>query len=606
MNGKAGIVALIAVFIGLGGGAAALSRVRAQQTPAGIQLEHAPDDAETGHGTADPHEQEHEEPGHHEGDQDDHDEHGHEDAHDDGHDDDHAEHGAHDDHGEESAVQLSFDERNRFGIKVATAGSGQLATRIRLPGEIVLNADRVAHIVPRAPGIVGEVLKNVGDTVRTGEVMAWLESAELGEAKVDYLAKWAELDCCTVDLTRAQEVHDNTILLLEVLDSSPSLETLRETNGNSMGENRSILVSAYAEFVFAKAAYMREKPLFEKKVASERDYQAAEAEYRKAEAIYAATRDSVGFKIQRDLLEAKRAQRVREIEAKGAKRRLYILGLACEEIAELEAFAQPQTGPATHEAECKDPNCKDCKKAEADVSGRTGPATQEAGCSDPNCKDCKKAEAGIGGKAGANTHEIEESLARYPLRAPFDGTVIDKHLTLGEKHGDDSGAFTIADLSSVWVDIAVYQKDLGYVREGMNVEVSAGAGMPHAQGTISYVAPVMDEETRTALARVVLPNPDGELRPGLFVSAELSVGQESTAVVIPKSAVQRIDEETVVFLDTDEGFASTVVSLGQSNDSMVEVLSGLAAGQRYVTDGAFELKAKITTSGLDAHAGHGH
>jgi cobalt-zinc-cadmium efflux system membrane fusion protein len=140
----------------------------------------------------------------------------------------------------------------------------------------------------------------------------------------------------------------------------------------------------------------------------------------------------------------------------------------------------------------------------------------------------------------------------------------------------------------------------------MGVAISAGAGMPHAQGTITYMAPVVDEKTRTALARVVLPNPDGRLRPGLFVSAEIAIGQESAAVVIPKSAVQRMDEESVVFLDKAEGFTPALVSLGRSNQSHVEVLSGLAAGQRYVTKGAFELKAKIVTSGLDAHAGHGH
>jgi cobalt-zinc-cadmium efflux system membrane fusion protein len=130
--------------------------------------------------------------------------------------------------------------------------------------------------------------------------------------------------------------------------------------------------------------------------------------------------------------------------------------------------------------------------------------------------------------------------------------------------------------------------------------------MPYAQGTIAYVAPVVDEKTRTALARVVLPNPDGQLRPGLFVNAEISVGQESASVVIPKSAVQRMGEKTVVFLDTPDGFKPAPVSLGRSNEARVEVLSGLVAGQRYVTQGAFELKAKIVTSGLGAHAGHGH
>ncbi len=166
--------------------------------------------------------------------------------------------------------------------------------------------------------------------------------------------------------------------------------------------------------------------------------------------------------------------------------------------------------------------------------------------------------------------------------------------------------FTLADLSSVWVDIRVYQKDLHHVHAGQLVRISPGGSLDRAEGIISFVAPIVDEKTRTALARVVLPNPDGKWRPGLFVSAEIAIETESAVPVVPKSAIQRIGEEPVVFVDAADGLRSVPVSLGRSNASHVEVLSGLAAGQRYVTEGAFELKAMITTSGLDAHAGHGH
>jgi len=346
-----------------------------------------------------------------------------------------------------------------------------------------------------------------------------------------------------------------------------------------MGENRSILVSTYAEFVFSKAAYLREKPLFEKKIASERDYQAAEADYKKADAMYAATRDGIEFKIRRALLEAKRTQQVTEIELQGARRRLYVFGLTSDEIAELERLAERQTSRARRGTICDDSQCTTCSH----VSSAADEDLPE--------EDVRAAE---------------QKLAWYPLRAPFDGTVIEKHLTLGEKHSDDSDAFTVADLSSVWVNIAVYQKDLTYVKNGMSVTVSVGGGMPSMEGAVSYVSPIVDEKTRTALARVVLPNPDGQMRPGLFVSAEISIGQEGATVVIPKSAVQRMGEKPVVFVDTTEGFKPAPVSLGRSNESLIEIVSGLAAGQRYVAHGAFELKAKIVTSGLGAHAGHGH
>ena len=483
---------------------------------------------------------------------------------------------------EEHSEALGFGEHEReeFGISLDTAKPGKLHTELRLPGEIEVNADRVACIVPMAPGIVRKVVKNLGDAVHSGEVMAWIESTELGAAKIEHLAKWAEVGCCTIELTRAQEVHDNTEKLLEALRSSPPLETLQEMSGAAMGDNGSALVSAYAEFVFAKAAYLREKPLYEQKISSQDDFLTAESAYKKADACYGAARDSIAFAIRRDLLEAKRAQRVREIELKGAERALYILGLSADDIKQLELLAQGQTPPARDGEVCD--------------------------CGDPSCPKCARPGSGAPAAGATDFSDADERLAWHPLRAPFDGTVIEKDISLGEKVTDDSRAFTVADLSSVWVDLDIYQKDLPAVKQGQDALISGVPGVPPAAGTITYVAPVVAQQTRTALARVVLPNPDGNWRPGLFVEAHVRTGEDNVAVMVPKIAVQNLADESVVFLETDEGFESVPVALGRSNSTHVEVLSGLSPGQRYVAQGAFELKAKIVTSGLDPHAGHGH
>ncbi|MBN1345500.1 MAG: efflux RND transporter periplasmic adaptor subunit [Phycisphaerae bacterium] len=482
-----------------------------------------------------------------------------------------------DSHGGEEVVLLDEAQRKAIGVELSTAGAGELTIHSELPGEVALNEDRVAHIVPRAPGIVREVLKNVGDSVRSGEVMAWLESVELGQAKVDYLAKWSELGCCTIDLTRAQEIRDNTLAFLKLLESGPSLETLIAMNGTSMGENRSSLVTAYSELVLARGSYEREKALFDKKIASAKSFQAAEMALKKADASYAATRDTIGFKVRRDLAEAKRDQQVREIELKGAERRLNVLGLTADEIKRLERLTEvgtTATKPASH---CSDPNCKECAK--------------------------RKPEAPA---ADVQRQLDGERLGWYPLRAPFDGTVIQKHLTLGEKHGDEAGAFTIADLSTVWVNIRVYQKDLAQVTKGRGVLVAASGEALTMEGAVGYVSPVVDEKTRTTLARVVLANPEGRWRPGMFVKARMTVGRGEAGVVVPKTAVQRIGDKAVVFVETKEGLKATPIALGSATATHAEVTSGLTAGERYVTAGAFELKAKIVTSGLGAHAGHGH
>jgi membrane fusion protein, heavy metal efflux system len=484
--------------------------------------------------------------------------------------------------GHSDAIMLTEAEKRAVGIAIATASAGSLEADRVFPGKIAVNGDRLAHIVPTAPGIVREVTKSLGDRVQAGEVMAWIESAELGEAKVDYLAKLTELGCCTIDLSRAQEVHDNTRALLALLETSPSLDALQKMNGTPTGENRGRLVSAYAEYVFAKAAYEREKPLFEQKISSQEELLAAERAFKTADAQHAAVRDTVAFAIKRDLLEANQAQQVREIELEGAERRLHVLGLATEDIERIQAIAE---GKAPEPVEDAEP-----AEAAAHV------------CTDPNCTGCKNDPK----PAIDKTQSDSERLAWYPLRAPFDGTVIDKHITLGEKRADDTLAFTVADLSTVWLDFDVYQKDLSAVRKGQRVLVTGAPGNLPEEGTIAYVAPLVEEQTRTVLARVVLPNPDGLWRPGLFVEARISEGGRNAAVTVPKTAVQRVAGEPVVFVETDGGYESVPVAIGHSDKTHIEVRSGLRPGQRYVARGAFELKAKVVTSGLDPHAGHGH
>jgi len=200
--------------------------------------------------------------------------------------------------------------------------------------------------------------------------------------------------------------------------------------------------------------------------------------------------------------------------------------------------------------------------------------------------------------------EEDLKLSRVQVSAPISGTVIEKHITLGEMLEKDAKTFVIADLNSVWVNLSVYQKDMPLIRKGLEVIISAGKGIPDVKGTISYVRSLVGEETRTALARVVLPNTDGLWRPGLFVTGRVAIEKISRALVIPKTALQTIEGKTVVFVKTDEGFEPKTVTLGKTSEAHVEVISGVKPGQQYVTEGAFTLKAQLAKGGFDA--GHSH
>jgi len=201
----------------------------------------------------------------------------------------------------------------------------------------------------------------------------------------------------------------------------------------------------------------------------------------------------------------------------------------------------------------------------------------------------------------------DESLTRFEIVAPFDGTVIERHINRGEVLKEETEVFQIADLSSVWVNIGVYQKDLPSIRKGQTVSVSTGlAGNPEgntARAEIAFVSPLVKEQTRTALARVILPNPAGQWRPGMFVNVRVSVEILSLPVMIPERAIQTLEEESVVFVKEGEGFEARPVTVGLSADGYVEILSGLSSGEQFVSKGGFSLKSELKKETL---SGHGH
>lgn len=198
----------------------------------------------------------------------------------------------------------------------------------------------------------------------------------------------------------------------------------------------------------------------------------------------------------------------------------------------------------------------------------------------------------------------DETFGRYALKAPITGTIIARHITRGEKIGEEE-VFTVADLSVVWVDLQIPAQDLGRIQKGLGVEISSTEGKV-TEGILTLVGPVVDRESRTSLGRVELQNPAGFWKPGIFVKGQIQSKTLSSAIVVSSEAVQNIDGENIIFVPVGDGFKPVPVTLGKRVNNRTEILAGLVAGDRYVARGAFELKAVMVTSGAGGHAGHGH
>jgi cobalt-zinc-cadmium efflux system membrane fusion protein len=200
------------------------------------------------------------------------------------------------------------------------------------------------------------------------------------------------------------------------------------------------------------------------------------------------------------------------------------------------------------------------------------------------------------------------SAGELTLTAPIDGVVVALHGTLGETATPDQPTFIVTDPSKVSVQGNVPELELSRVQAGSAVVVRLHAfpdvSMP---GTITYVAPALDERTRSLPVRVTLQAPDPRLRSGLFGSIELVGGAaDERPLVVPTEAVATIDGQTVVFVPADEAnaFKPQPISLGRRAGGFFEIRSGLAEGAKLAVSGAFTLKSALRSGELSE--GHEH
>ncbi len=351
----------------------------------------------------------------------------------------------------EGRVQLSPEAAEFANLMIEEIGPKKIFDVVSLPGHVSMNEDHVVHVVPRIPGVVRSVHKNLGESVVQGELLAVIDSRELADVKSEFLAA---------------------------------------------RERRAL----------AQSRFEREENLFRKEVSSEDDYLTAKETLAKA-----------------------------EILARSARQKLAALGLGEDALRQL-------------------------------------------------------------------AEEADTLLTRYEIRSPLTGSLIEKHITGGEGVAADADIFLLADLSTVWVEVTIYPQDLQKIRPGLRVMIRSVELGRESEGTVSYIGPLVGEDTRSATAIVELPNPEGIWRPGLYVTADVIAEETTVAMAVPIEAVQRFRDWDVVFGKFGDTYEIRMVELGRTDGVWVEVLSGIEPGQAYVVQNSYVLKADIEKSG----ASHDH
>lgn len=346
----------------------------------------------------------------------------------------------------DKGIELSKEELETAGVKVALLEPQTLVDRLVLTATIRANQDRIAHVAPRVPARIVRVNANLGQSVKKGQVLAVLDSIELGEAHFAYR-------------------------------------------------------QAQSQFALAKSDFERAQRLKNEDIIPEKDYLRARAEYEKARASLRAAED-----------------------------KLRLLDVA---------------------------------------------------------------------------HDASEQRAAsvFPLNAPFAGTVIEKDAVLGELAQPDKSIFTVADLSTLWIEANLFEKDLARVRIGAPATVAVNAYPGEEfRGRLTYLSSTLDKETRTVQARIEVPNRDGRLKPQMFATAAVDTPSASEALALPRDAVPLVNGQPTAFVRENGRFEPRPVELGEAAGDRVVVKSGLKAGEEVVTRGAYALKARMLKSQIgDSH-----
>lgn len=198
--------------------------------------------------------------------------------------------------------------------------------------------------------------------------------------------------------------------------------------------------------------------------------------------------------------------------------------------------------------------------------------------------------------------ESNESLRDYPITSPISGTIVQKYVIVGEMIKEDKPIYQVANLSTVWADLTLYRKEAALIKKGMPTTITGDNGKPNGTGVINYISPLGIEDSQTILARTVLSNENQEWIPGMYINGSIVYVSKQAPVTVELSALQRWRDGDVVFIQKDNSFEAAPVTLGERNSKNVEVISGIKAGQSYVIENSYLLKAELGKSS----ASHDH
>ena len=444
------------------------------------------------------------------------------------------------------AVKLPPDKLKAADIILTKAVTTVLRLENNVPGRLKYDDRRHVEVRTATPGIITAVCVNPGDKVKAGDVLIKLSSSEVGNARADVLQRTSELKLAVENRDWEKEICDGLAKLTDAIRERMPIEVIKKDFKHvTLGKNREQLLSAYSDVLLAESLATAVEENAKSGGVSGRIIEERINNRDNAEATLLTALENLTF-------TAKVSQRHAETQAEDLERRLSI-----------------------------------CQQAVQTLLGQSAADEASAAKNDTDTSVSQK--------------EIPESLSLVQLRAPFAGTIERRQFSPSERVAVGDGLLTLADTSTLWVyaDLREREWKALILKPGDEIRVEPSTlGKKTLSARVHFVGREVDPLTNAIPLVAVIDNADGELRPGMFVQVAVPIAASREALTVPESAVLEHDQRTFVFSpDGDGGFRRIDIILGLRMNGIVEVISGLSAGEQVVSRGGFYLKSELLLEG---------
>lgn len=445
-----------------------------------------------------------------------------------------------------TTVKLPTEKLKAAGVSFAKVVQAQLRPENRVPGRLRYDDRRHVEVRSATPGIITAVLVNPGDQVKAGDVLIELSSSEVGNARADVLQKTSELKLAAENRDWEKEICDGLAKLSEAIQGRVPVDRIKqEFKDVTLGKNREQLLSAYSDLLLAESLVNAVQENAKSGVVPRRIIEERINSRDNAEATLLTALESLAYTTNLSLRHA-------EANVEDAERRLKISQQAVQTL--LGRSAADEKSAAMPEAA-------------RSLSGESFP----------------------------------EQLSLVQLRAPFAGTIERRQFSPSERVSAGDGLLTLADTSTLWVAADIREREWNALVLKPGDEVGVELSTPGAEPLVArvhFVGREVDPSTNAIPLVAVIDNAEGRLRPGMFVQVAVPLAAPRQALTVPESAVLEHDHRTFVFSpDNDGSFRRIDIIPGLHVAGVVEVISGLSAGEQVVASGGFYLKSEMLLEG---------